>query len=104
MPTKLTPSASVLDEVAESHHERLLAESKYVHGCLVEVMVHVSRLVVPNGVCNMFDSIDHAREVTDLIVIKGSPLPLACWRYQTIRSFLRAIEDDGLRILGVYIV
>jgi hypothetical protein len=39
----------VVDKVAEHHHESLLGEVNIVHDCLVEVRVHVSGLVVLDG-------------------------------------------------------
>jgi hypothetical protein len=59
--------------------------------------VHVSRLVVPDDLCDVLHSVDHAGGGHDLIVIKCTPLPYM----QRVSGHQLAIEDDGLGLLGV---
>jgi hypothetical protein len=50
--------------------------------------VHVSFLVVPNGMRGVLDGFGHIREDHDIIINKGVPLPL------TRSSLLSGVSDD----------
>ena len=48
--------ALVVDEVAKGRHEILLGEANHVHDSIVQPWVHVSGLVVPDGLGDVSDS------------------------------------------------
>jgi hypothetical protein len=66
----------VVDKVVEHCHESLFGEVNIVHDCLVEVRVHVSGLVVLDGMCNVLDGVGHVDEDHDLVPERATLLLL----------------------------
>jgi hypothetical protein len=81
------------DDVDESRHESLMGELNNAHDCMVEVTMHVNRLVVPDRLSDIPDDFCDSSKGLELIVYQGAPLSLAS---RCMSRLVRAIDDDGL--------
>jgi hypothetical protein len=79
MPKKIDTSGLVVDEEAKIWHGSIPVEGTYVRECLLEVMSHVNRLVVHDGMCDIFYDIGHAIKCHDLIIVVVGSLRRSKW-------------------------
>jgi hypothetical protein len=86
----------VVDKVVQRRHESIGGVLKHIRDGLVEVWVDVGRLVVPDRLHDVLDGFSHVAEGLELILSQPTPLPLASMCGE---RFVRAIDDDGLRLL-----
>jgi hypothetical protein len=68
-----------LVEEAKICHGSIPVEGTYVRECLLEVMLHVNRLVVYDGMCDLFYDIGHAGKGHDLIIVVVGSLRRSKW-------------------------
>jgi hypothetical protein len=90
----------VVDKVVQRRHESIRGVLKHVHDGLVEFRMDVGGLVLPDRLRDVLDDFSHGSEGHELILSQTTPLPLSS-SWWCRKWLVRAIDDDGVELLGV---